>query len=124
MVSKTLRKEDVFARYGGEEFAVLMQNIDDAGALILAQRIRRDIRRHPFTIDKKQIHVTVSFGIGSLAEGMSEPDELVRLADKYLYHAKKAGRDRIGGRALKAVPQSNSASATIIEDPAARRQRR
>lgn len=96
-----LRKDDLFVRFGGEEFVVLSRDLDDAGTLVLAQRIRRLIKGYKFKSGNAAAEITISIGMASLGEGMRDPSALIQLADDYLYKAKRAGRDRIGGRGLK-----------------------
>jgi diguanylate cyclase (GGDEF)-like protein len=113
IVRKTLRTSDVFARYGGDEFVVLMREIDDAGTLVLAKRIRKLIKKHEFIFEGMKISFTISLGIASLSDKVGNASELIQLADKYLYKAKRAGRNRIGGRVVKAAKKSNSSPQTI-----------
>ncbi len=96
IVRKRLRTADVFARYGGDEFVVLMRDVDEDGSLILAQRLRKAIKRHEFIFDNTQILVTISLGIAFLSDEMDEAVELIQAADKCLYRAKEAGRDCVG----------------------------
>ena len=113
IVRKTLRTSDVFARYGGDEFVVLMREIDDAGTLVLAKRIRKLVKKHKFIFEGMKISFTISLGIASLSDKVSNASELIQLADKYLYKAKRAGRNRIAGRVVKAAKKSDSSSQTI-----------
>jgi diguanylate cyclase (GGDEF)-like protein len=113
IVRKTLRTSDVFARYGGDEFVVLMREIDDAGTLVLAKRIRKLIKKHKFVFEGMQISFTISLGIASLSDKVSNASELIQVADKYLYKAKQAGRNCIAGHAVKAAKKSNSSSQTV-----------
>jgi diguanylate cyclase (GGDEF)-like protein len=92
------RPGDLAARYGGEELAVLLPNTDVAGAAILAERIRRAVR------DLKIVHagssdgfVTLSAGVDAFSprSGKGQPKELIQAADKALYEAKTAGRNRV-----------------------------
>ena len=105
LVKKTVRNEDVFARFGGEEFAVLMRDVDDAKALVLAERMRRLIEVHVFEFEGQRIPVTVSIGIGTMTANTNPPvadsADLVNRADQYLYNAKRAGRNRVEGKALE-----------------------
>lgn len=103
LVKRTVRNEDVFARFGGEEFVVLMRDVDDTRALVLAERLRRLIEGHRFEFEGKHIPVTVSVGIGTMTADtqMAEPAELVNRADQYLYKAKRGGRNRVEGQALE-----------------------
>ncbi len=105
LVKKTLRNEDVFARFGGEEFVVLMRDVDDTGALVLAERLRRLVEQYPFEFEGKRIPVTISVGIGTMNIEQNPPfndaAELVNRADQYLYKAKRSGRNRVEGKALE-----------------------
>jgi diguanylate cyclase (GGDEF)-like protein len=79
-----LRHADVLARYGGEEFAILLANCDRDSALDIVDRVRRA------TVDDE----TVSIGIAQW-DGDESGDELIMRADRALYAAKRAGRDRV-----------------------------
>jgi diguanylate cyclase (GGDEF)-like protein len=85
------RSFSVVTRYGGDEFAVLLVNTPKAGALKYAQRIKDVIERHRF------VHgpLTVSVGIASLPEDVTQGDDLVPAADRALYAAKRSGRNLI-----------------------------
>ncbi len=113
IIATTLRTADVFVRYGGDEFIVLMRDIDDTGALVVAQRIRKLAKRYKFVFSDIEIPVTVSIGIGTLSDDMSDASELVETADKYLYRAKRAGRNCIGGRAVNLAAQSDWSTPTV-----------
>lgn len=123
IVRKTLRTADIFARYGGDEFIVLMRNVDDAGALVLAQRIRGRIKKQEFVFEDTRIPVTVSLGIGTLSDNVNNAAELVQVADKYLYKAKQAGRNCIGGRVTKTAAQANWSIQTVKHDSGKRRRK-
>ena len=94
-----LRPSDVLCRYGGEEFAVILRatGLDDATAL--AERFRQAVRKQKFAHGNECFHVTVSIGCASLnCCGDSVNDEtLITIADRRLYAAKHAGRDRVLG---------------------------
>ena len=85
------RAGDIAARYGGEEFAVLFHDLPEAEALAAAERIRRTVADHPWDEIAPGLRVTVSIGVAA------GPD-LVSLADRRLYQAKDAGRNRVIGR--------------------------
>ncbi|MCP5420047.1 MAG: diguanylate cyclase [Gammaproteobacteria bacterium] len=95
-----LRRTDLAARYGGEEFACVLPATDHSGALSLAEQLREQIvaRRcdHPFS--SAGPFVTVSMGVATLRpDPHTEPDMLIELADRRLYQAKRAGRNRAIG---------------------------
>jgi diguanylate cyclase (GGDEF)-like protein len=94
---KAVRVEDVLARYGGEEFAVLARGIGVPGARALAERLRSCVEAASIAWEEEEIAVTVSVGLAHNHSGpaTSDPQRLVTAADKALYAAKEAGRNRI-----------------------------
>jgi diguanylate cyclase (GGDEF)-like protein/PAS domain S-box-containing protein len=91
------RAGDVVARYGGEEFALILPNIDIEGAVIISEHIRARVEELDIQHEasKTSGSVTISIGVANVIPSQnSSPLELVRLADKALYDAKKEGRNR------------------------------
>jgi len=86
-----VRSPDLVARTGGEEFAVLLPETSIGAAQLVAERIRGRVRRVPITLGSASITVTVSIGC---AHGAAA-DELLNAADRAMYEAKRAGRDRV-----------------------------
>jgi diguanylate cyclase (GGDEF)-like protein len=103
VLSDTLRAEDVLARYGGEEFAVLVRGVNQDGARVLGERLRKEIGELGLTKEGgEKLAVTVSIGVSMfpLANASEVPSEqigkkLIELADAALYRAKNAGRNRV-----------------------------
>ncbi|SHJ66394.1 diguanylate cyclase domain-containing protein [Propionispora hippei] len=94
----TKRATDLVARYGGEEFAIILPETDEAGALAVGERIQDYIRRAKDELSASvlQTAITVSMGIAAEIPRLSEqPSELIAVADRALYEAKQAGRNRI-----------------------------
>ena len=89
-----VRAEDVVYRYGGEEFCILLPGATAAEALTVAERVRDAVARHASVRlpDGRVARVTVSVGV-ALADG-PEVERLVGAADRALYEAKHAGRNR------------------------------
>ena len=96
-VSALIRLEDVFARFGGEEFVVLIRATDAGDAVRLAERLRTSIEAMTVRAEGAEVGVTISVGIGSLAELSPQAafTELIALADARLYLAKDGGRNRV-----------------------------
>jgi diguanylate cyclase (GGDEF)-like protein len=94
---ETCRSRDVPARFGGDEFAVLLPRTRASEAKVLAERIRTELVRRRGELDMPGLAaLTVSIGIAELgAVRQPRTDLLFEAADKALYRAKEAGRDRI-----------------------------
>jgi two-component system, cell cycle response regulator len=91
-----LRTEDVFARYGGEEFAIILRGIDIHGALAMAERLRTKIEGLRIEHEGRTIRMTLSGGCAAASElGAVSHTALLSLADRRLYAAKNAGRNRV-----------------------------
>ncbi len=94
IMAAAIRKEDMAARYGGEEFALILENSDKRGAMLMAERIRKDIASLKFLFEGRQIGVTISLGIAAYPEDEQEKSQIIELADKALYKAKDKGRNQ------------------------------
>jgi diguanylate cyclase (GGDEF)-like protein len=92
-VRTRIRATDLAARIGGEEFAVLLPGSDASGAAQFADYLRRDIQRE-VAVEGLPSPVTASFGVAQYQGGMSI-EILVGDADRALYEAKAAGRNRV-----------------------------
>jgi two-component system, cell cycle response regulator len=94
--SRALRTEDVFARFGGEEFAVVLRGIDLKGAARLGERLRQAVSAEVVEHEGQRIQVTLSAGAASIACCRApSAEELISIADRRLYAAKQAGRNRV-----------------------------
>ena len=103
LVREALRTIDIFARYGGEEFIVLLPETDLRAVRPIAERLCRKIAETPLPIEPNHIHITISVGASAFdTSAQLSPssttgtlDKLIDLADKALYEAKRAGRNRV-----------------------------
>jgi len=102
LIRAQLRGSDVLSRYGGEEFVALLSNTAGETAQEIAERVRRGIEEHIFTLPGgDKFNVTISIGVATYtpmsdADGTSTDGEfLVGHADRCLYAAKGAGRNAI-----------------------------
>jgi two-component system cell cycle response regulator len=92
-----LRTEDAFARYGGEEFVIVLRDTALPQAALVAERVRDKVGKSPIDIggpSDSTIHVTISAGCASLeCSADASIEELVGVADRRLYRAKRSGRN-------------------------------
>jgi two-component system, cell cycle response regulator len=96
IATRMLRTEDVFARFGGEEFAVILRGASTRGSGRLAERLRDALLENHAVYEGQQIPTTLSAGCAALSCCVApSPDEVVAVADKRLYAAKLAGRNRV-----------------------------
>ncbi|WP_203758870.1 GGDEF domain-containing protein, partial [Actinoplanes octamycinicus] len=94
-LSQLVRPGDLAARYGGEEFAMLLPGAGPEETMEIAERIRRGVAAAPIAVsDGVLCHATVSIGAAGVP-ALRGVDELVLAADRALYAAKNAGRDRV-----------------------------
>jgi two-component system chemotaxis response regulator CheY len=117
---ETVRSGDTVYRYGGEEFVVLLPEQTLDGAARAAERLRAAVEAlalsHP-----EGGSVTVSVGVAGHGDGSCSPDELFELADKALYEAKAAGRNRVHVREIETAETERPIRVLIAdEDPAVR----
>lgn len=86
---------DFVFRYGGEEFLLLLVETDLERAAAIAERIRADIEAAEIvTGDGRRLHITASIGVSQF-DGHPDYTRLIETADKALYLAKQAGRNRV-----------------------------
>jgi len=91
ILSTGLRESDVCARYGGEEFALILPETTEAGARVLAERIRAKVAAATFPGGLK---LTISVGVAATEEPALFT-QLIDRADQALYVAKQGGRNQV-----------------------------
>jgi diguanylate cyclase (GGDEF)-like protein len=90
-----IRAEDIVCRYGGEEFVIVMPGASMGVAFERAESIRRMVDELFVPYEMEQMHVTISLGVAAYpVHGTDGEDALIR-ADRALYQAKEAGRNRV-----------------------------
>jgi diguanylate cyclase (GGDEF)-like protein len=94
ILNSTRRPGDVVARYGGEEFILFLENTNDEGCALVAEKIRHAVEN--LSVLDGRIRLTASFGIFSSVpvQGMTS-EGFIKLADDGLYKAKKSGKNRV-----------------------------
>jgi len=108
------RRVDSVARIGGEEFAVVLPGADVASAKSLVERMCARLRARPLEVgDGKTRVVTTSAGVTGLQMGDETRDQLMARADRALYDAKAAGRDRVVAIEATAAPSHGQAGLAL-----------
>lgn len=104
IIGGALRPSDVLARWGGEEFVALLTETSVKGAVQAAERALDAMRREPIEAGAGEpLRVTFSAGVTGVEEGQSL-NAAVHAADRLLYAAKAAGRDRVVSSEAPAAP--------------------
>ena len=95
ILAMAIRETDTAIRYGGEDFVLILPNCDEQGGAIFAERVRRLVERHDWSVhfpEDWDRGVTVSLGVAEY-RGASVSVWMDR-ADKAMYEAKRKGRNR------------------------------
>jgi diguanylate cyclase (GGDEF)-like protein len=97
ILMKDMREVDMVARYGGEEFVIILPETTEAGALFVAQRLRRAVDQAKFFAGSPHSvqHLTISIGVAVYDTDAQFKRDLIEFADAALYAAKHAGRNRV-----------------------------
>ena len=92
-----LRPSDVLGRYGGEEFLIVLPGCSSPEAFNVAERVRASVWCEAIETSVGLLPITASFGVATSTGDTRNLDELVSDADRALYRAKEAGRNRVEG---------------------------
>jgi diguanylate cyclase len=94
IVRESIRPSDIVARFGGEEFVILLPDAQIDEAVAIMQRVQRELTRRFFLHDRQRILITFSAGVVQRMPGELR-DAMIGRADRALYAAKQAGRNRV-----------------------------
>lgn len=94
-LNASFRQVDLVGRVGGEEFAVLLPSTALDAALAVAERLRLRIESKPVEFDGASVRYTISGGVATMDATVEGLDDLMKRADRALYAAKAAGRNRV-----------------------------
>jgi diguanylate cyclase len=94
VIKETLRPADTVGRYGGEEFLIVLPDSDLAAAIEAMQRLQRDLTKKFFLHNNERVLVTFSAGVALRGEN-EDAEDLIGRADKAMYKAKQAGKNRV-----------------------------
>jgi diguanylate cyclase (GGDEF)-like protein len=96
ILQKQFRESDIVCRYGGEEFVVVMPGATSEAARDKANQLCEAVRKVPIIHREQDLGaLTVSVGVASWPDDAEKPLQILTLADKALYRAKEAGRNRV-----------------------------
>jgi diguanylate cyclase (GGDEF)-like protein len=93
LLQEGVRETDTVARYGGEEFIIVMPDTHLDGAAYRAETLRKLVENKEFPGHDDPLHITISIGVAAYLSGST--DDVVGAADRALYQAKRAGRNRV-----------------------------
>lgn len=112
-ISENARSVDIASRIGGEEFSIILPGIDAAGGMIAAERLRQSIEN---SVVDEVGKITASIGVATFIEHTVNLDELIEIADRAMYLAKKSGRNQVKlATTQKEVSWQEVAIETFIE---------
>jgi len=94
-IKDTVRQIDFVGRYGGEEFSIILVETGKGKASFAAERIRQAIESKTIKVYDEELKVTISIGISTFPDDADDPVAIIDAADKGLYSAKQAGRNRV-----------------------------
>lgn len=106
LLKQRLRETDMVGRYGGEEFAVILSNTDGVTAMKVLDAIRKDFSQLHHLADGKEFSASFSCGVAD-ASSFCDSTKLSNAADKALYKAKRAGRNRVMPADVHAVSDTD-----------------
>jgi diguanylate cyclase (GGDEF)-like protein len=110
------RRIDTAARYGGDEFVVLLPETDPTGAYVLAEKVRLGVADLRVDVAGSLLQPSISVGVVSYPDDGRTSDELMIAADASMYRSKRAGKNRVTGVPVTAVPVMDE---TVVARPAA-----
>ncbi len=106
-IHEDVRTEDLVCRYGGEEFALALPDTPLDSALIVAERLRWHVSKTCVFYGDISIPLAISIGVYQVEPGTGIEQALLQ-ADRALYEAKRAGRNRVVGSSATVSEQSKT----------------
>lgn len=105
--TRLLRHIDILARLGGEEFALLLPGTDEFGAASVVEKLRQAVQDITVVEGRNRFHFSASFGVAQMEARDEGAQDCLARADKALFAAKQAGRNRVMryAQAAKASPE-------------------
>jgi len=95
LIRNNCRDVDIPVRYGGEEFLLVLPEVTQDGATVVAERIRVALKGEMIKHEDLEIAITGSLGVACFPDDADSQQNLLDLADKSLYLSKRLGRDQV-----------------------------
>ena len=95
ILTKSIREVDTICRWGGEEFMILLPEISQSNAEIVAEKIRSNVENFETVYESELVKFTVSIGLGYFSGDAIEINSMINKVDKCLYKAKRTGRNNV-----------------------------
>ncbi len=95
IMTANVRVTDIVSRFGGEEFLICMGHTTIEGGKNAAQKLRRAVENNVFRLKGQETRITASIGLATAPDDGTTIESLVDAADKAMYAAKDAGRNRV-----------------------------
>ncbi len=95
LLRSLLRDTDIVGRYGGDEFIVILPETPLNGALVIAERIRKNVEDYDFLVHEKSVQLTVSVGVANCPKHTYTAEGLIKKADAAMYRAKALSKNTI-----------------------------
>jgi two-component system cell cycle response regulator len=96
VLKNSRRGSDIVARYGGEEFVLLLPDTGLEQAATVAEKLRKCMEESSINSDQGKLNITISLGAAAMEKNsLRKPKDLLILADKALYQAKREGKNRV-----------------------------
>lgn len=101
LLKKVLRESDLIYRYGGDEFVIVIPDIGPDVAKTIGERVLVAVKEEAFNVEDKipnelkNFNLSVSIGVSSFPTDANGREEILRIADRMMYEAKKSGRGKV-----------------------------
>lgn len=95
LIRTSIRETDIFGRYGGDEFSLLLPDTPLNTAVQIARRIREKVTETQWKSDQGPVTISISVGVVQAEKDHHKLEDLLAVADRALYRAKEAGRNRV-----------------------------
>ncbi len=95
LIRQSMENHGHVARFGGDEFVCCFPGVDHDVVLELAEELRRAVANHKFESEGVRVYPTMSVGVASCPDHVSDPHVLFKAADEALYVAKRSGKNRV-----------------------------